>query len=81
MWPEIEGWGQADRFQLALKSDPAGMKVKAESGASCTQSCPRAGARGSPGRIRPPRASCHFARSVRGKRRGKAGKRGREGPD
>lgn len=37
MWPEIEGWGQADRFQLALKSDPAGMKVKAESGASCTE--------------------------------------------
>lgn len=46
MWPEIEGWGQADRFQLALKSDPAGMKAKAESGAGCTESSPQDWGRG-----------------------------------
>lgn len=43
---KLEGWGQAARFQLALKSDPAGMKVKAESRASCTESSPQGWGRG-----------------------------------
>lgn len=32
MASEIEGWGQGDRFQLALNSHPAGMKARPRRG-------------------------------------------------